>query len=93
MAAPGRTHAAAAIWLGAIAFAEYLLTNAAHVWLEASLAQRQQIQRAILPAGLPFNGREFGTAPTCLAFSRLQEIDGCGNGMASPPGFEPGFQP
>ena len=71
---------------GVLNFAEYLLTNAARVWLEASLPQRQQIQRAIFPEGLPFNGREFGTAPTCLAFNRLAESPAPENGMASLPG-------
>jgi hypothetical protein len=57
---------------GVLSFAEYLLTNAASIWLEASLHQRQQIQRAIFPEGLPFDGREFGTAVTCLAFRHLR---------------------
>ena len=71
---------------GVLGFAEYLLTNAARVWQEATLPQRQQLQRAILPQGLPFDGRGFGTAPTCLAFSHLQGIASVENGMASPPG-------
>ena len=58
---------------GVLAFAEHLLTNIGTAWLEASLAQRQQIQQAIFPEGLPFDWREFGTAPTCLAFSCLRE--------------------
>jgi hypothetical protein len=74
---------------GILNFAEYLLTNTARVWLEASLSQRQQIQRAIFPEGLPFDGRDFGTAPTCLVFNRLAESAAVGNGMASPPGFVP----
>ena len=78
---------------GVLAFAEYLLLNAGRVWQEAALTQRQQIQRAIFPNGLPFDGRQFGTAPTCLAFSNLRGNDGGTNGMASPPGFEPGFWP
>ena len=53
---------------GVLGFAEYLMTNAGRVWQEASSQQRRQIQSAIFPKGLPFNGREFGTALTCLAF-------------------------
>lgn len=78
---------------GVLNFAEYLLTNAARAWVEASLPQRQQIQRAIFPEGLPFTGREFGTAPTCLAFSRLAESPAAENGMASLTGFEPVLPP
>ena len=46
---------------GVRVFAEYLLTNIGTAWVEASLAQRQQIQRAMFPDGLPFNGQNFGT--------------------------------
>jgi hypothetical protein len=59
---------------GVLSFAEYLLTNAARVWQEATLPQRQQLQRAIFSEGLPFDGQGFGTAPTCLTFSHLQRI-------------------
>ena len=78
---------------GVLGFAEHLLTNLGRMWLEASMRQRQQIQNAVFPEGLPFNGREFGTAPTCLAFSNLPGFGVQEKGMASPPGFEPGFQP
>ena len=78
---------------GVLGFAEHLIANAARAWMEANLEQRQQIQSAIFPEGLPFDGREFGTAATCLAFMQLEKSEGSENGMASPPGFEPGFQP
>jgi hypothetical protein len=58
--------------------------NLGAVWLEASLTQRRQIQRAMFPEGLPFDGREFGTAPTCLAFCNLRATTGVEDGMASP---------
>jgi site-specific DNA recombinase len=73
---------------GVLNFAEYLMTNAARVWVEASLPQRQQIQRAIFPEGLSFDGRGFGTAVTCLAFSTFAASKVDKSGMASPPGFE-----
>ncbi len=76
---------------GVLAFAERLITNVGSIWLEATLSQRQQIQRAIFPNGIPFDGRSFGTAETCLLFKQLQVSGGVGNGLASPPGFEPGF--
>jgi site-specific DNA recombinase len=74
---------------GILAFSELLIRNVATVWLEASLSHRQALQRAIFPNGLPFDGRGFGTATTCLAFKRLGRSEGGGNGMASPTGFEP----
>jgi hypothetical protein len=73
---------------GVLGFAEHLIANAARAWMEASLEQRQQIQSAIFPEGLPFDGREFGTAPTCLAFKQLGKSEGLQNEMASPPGFD-----
>lgn len=78
---------------GVLSFAENLMANVGQVWIEATLVQRQRIQSAIFPEGLPFDGRGFGTARTCLAFMKLGGSGGSGNGMASPPGFEPGFQP
>jgi hypothetical protein len=39
---------------------------------------------------LEANGREFGTAPTCLAFMQLEKSEGAENGMASPRGLADG---
>ncbi len=78
---------------GVLGFADHLLTNAARIWLGATLDQRQQFQQAIFPEGLSFDGREFGTAATCLAFKQLPSPRDEKEGVASPPGFEPGFQP
>jgi putative transposase len=72
---------------GILGFAEHLLANAGRLWAEGALEQRQLIQRAIFPEGLPFDGREVGTGVTCLAFMRLPASDGVQNGMASPPGL------
>jgi len=71
---------------GVLGFAEHLMANTARVWMEGTLSQRQHIQVAIFPEGLPFDGLGFGTAPTCLAFKQLRESTGSENGMASPPG-------
>ena len=56
---------------GVLAFAEHLLTNAARLWMEASLDQKQRLQTVFFPEGLRFDGEEFGTAITCLAFKQL----------------------
>ena len=78
---------------GILGFAEHLVANAGRLWAEGNLEQRQMIQRAIFPEGLTFDGKEVGTGVTCLAFMQLPASDRLENGMASPPGFEPGFQP
>jgi hypothetical protein len=77
---------------GLIGFAEFILSNAARLWSESSHEQRQRLQRALFPEGLRFKDGGFGTAVTCLAFTRLQPISGQENALASPTGFEPSGQ-
>ena len=74
---------------GVLAFAEHLLTNAARLWMEASLDQKQRLQTVFFPAGLQFDGERFGTAVTCLAFKQLGPDEAVKDGMASPTGFNP----
>jgi len=69
---------------GILGFAEHLVANAARLWVEGTLEPRQMIQRAIFPAGLPFDGKVVGTGVTCLAFMQLPASCGGRNGMASP---------
>ena len=76
---------------GVLAFAEHLVSNLASIWIEASLTQRQEIQSAIFPNGLPFDGQSFGTATTCLMFNGLASFSSIKNRVASPTGFEPVF--
>jgi site-specific DNA recombinase len=71
---------------GALAFAEHLLTNAARLWMELGLDQKQQLQQVLFPEGLRFDGEQFGTAPTCLAFMQLARSVDSKDGMASPGG-------
>ena len=78
---------------GALAFAEHLLTNAARLWMELALDQKQQLQQVLFPEGLRFDGEKFGTAVTCLAFKQLAVSEGEKARLASPPGFEPGSWP
>ena len=75
---------------GVLDFAEHLLTNAGRLWMEASLDQKQRLQQVFFPEGLRFDGEEFGTAVTCLAFKQLSSDQGVEAGMVGPPGFEPG---
>ena len=78
---------------GVLAFAGHVMNNAAALWTNASADDRKALQSTLFPNGLAWDGAGFGTVTTCLAFSQLQEFSGAENDMASPPGFEPGFQP
>ena len=49
---------------GALAFSEHLMMNAARLWLEASLEQKQRLQEVLFPNGLWFDGERFGTVVT-----------------------------
>ena len=76
-----------------LAFAELTLTNASRLWTDASLDQKQRLQNVLFPEGVTFDGAGIGTTATCLAFKQLATFHAQKDGMASPPGFEPGFQP
>ena len=78
---------------GVLAFAEHVMTNADRLWMELGLDQRQQLQQVLFPEGLRFDGKRFGTAATCLPFKQLGANGELKTEVASPPGFEPGFQP
>jgi len=70
-----------------LAFAEHVVTNAARLWIELDLVQKQRLQQTLFPEGLRFVGEKFGTAATCLAFKKFDGSGGSNSGMASPPGF------
>ncbi len=57
---------------GILGFAEHVLTDAARLWTEVPLEQKQLLQGALFPEGLRFDGERFGTAVTCLAFKQLE---------------------
>ena len=75
---------------GLLDFAEHVLNNAAHLWLDASPEVKRRLQTVIFPEGLRFRDGELGTATTYLAFSHLQGIGADRKGLASPPGISPG---
>ena len=76
---------------GLLGFAEYVLTNAARLWMEATAEQRPRLQRALFPEGVRLRDGRFGTAVTCMAFTQLEAIEDRESGVASPTGFEPVF--
>ena len=49
---------------GVLGFAEHVLTNAARLWAELGIDGKQELQQALFPQGLFFDGQEFGTAVT-----------------------------
>lgn len=74
---------------GVLAFAEYVLANVARMWAEASLDQKQRLQRVLFPAGVTYGADGFGTAETSLVFQWLDEIAARKTSEVSPTGFEP----
>ena len=73
-----------------LAFAEYMLTDAARMWAEAPITHKQQLQRVFFPQGLDFDGEQFGTAVTCLAFREFGRNSDAEDSVASPTGTAQG---
>ncbi len=73
-----------------LAFAEYVLSNPGRLWGEASLEQKQRLQKVWFPRGVTYSqdGR-FGTAETSVIFRLLQALPTEKSSEASPTGFEP----
>lgn len=72
---------------GILGFAERVLTNVDRLWPEVSLEQKLQLQLALFPGGIQFDGKRFGTAVTCLAFKQLDGNSTPKSNMASPRGL------
>ncbi len=73
----------------AVNFALFAIGDASRFWLEASLEQKQRFQQSLFPEGLAFDGQEFGTARTCLAFNYLRQVSSRNSRLASRTGIEP----
>ena len=69
----GHYSVTALIGEGVLGFAEHVLTNAARLWVELGIDGKQDLQQALFPQGLSFDGQGFGTAVTCLAFKQLAD--------------------
>jgi site-specific DNA recombinase len=62
---------------GVLEFARHLLLNAARMWSEASLAQRDRLQRTLFPEGLTFHpAHGFRTGVTCSIFNEMASMVG-----------------
>jgi site-specific DNA recombinase len=58
---------------GILAFAERVLPRASDIWIQASLAQRQQLQKLFFPEGIAFDGNAIvRTPPRGSAFNWLE---------------------
>ena len=66
-----------------LGFAEHVLTNAARLWAELGIDGKQELQQALFPQGLSFDGQEFGTAVTSLAFKHFEALRLTGTAFAS----------
>ena len=70
-------------------FATSVLSDTSRFWIAAPLDQKRRFQKVLFPEGITFDGEEFGTAPTCLAFSYLREVSQPKVSLASRTGVEP----
>ena len=72
---------------GVLAFAEGTLTKIALLWTDAPVEKRRTLQNLIFPQGLAFDHAGFGTAVTCLAFTKIEESSHAETAVASPTGL------
>jgi hypothetical protein len=62
---------------GILNFAERVLPRASDLWIQASLEQRQRLQRLFFPEGVAFSGKAFDrTVVTSSLFEYLRPLDG-----------------
>jgi hypothetical protein len=59
---------------GVVAFAEHVLLNGARLWAEASLDQKQRLQRVLFPRGVTYGDGGSGTTEVSFAFRMLDAI-------------------
>ena len=72
-----------------VVFAEHVLLNAARLWQEFSLGQKQRLQQLLFPVGVTYADGEFRTVEMSPIFRMLRVIDGEREREVSPAGFEP----
>ncbi|MGE0123636.1 MAG: recombinase family protein [Vicinamibacterales bacterium] len=75
---------------GILNFAERILPRAADLWIQASLDQRQRLQRLFFPDGVAFGGKRFDrTAVTSSLFEYLRPFEGSEENLVDLTGIEP----
>jgi len=75
----------------AVNFAEYVLLNAARLWSESLLNQKQRLQQVLFPKGVQFSEGVCRTSETSLVFFDLQRERSEKECLVALPGIEPGF--
>ncbi len=76
-----------------IPLAERVLADPAGLWEQTWGKQRTALQRFLLPLGVPYDGKAFGTALTAPIFEWLRPPTGAEGKVVTPTGFEPVLQP
>ena len=75
---------------GILNFAERVLPRASDLWIQASLEQRQRLQRLFFPEGVAFSGKSFDrTVVTSSLFEYLRPLDGSNENLVDQTGIEP----
>ena len=75
---------------GILNFAERVLPRAADLWIQASLEQRQRLQRLFFPEGVAFSGKSFDrTVVTSSLFEYLRPLEGPKENLVDQTGIEP----
>jgi site-specific DNA recombinase len=77
----------------AVSFAEFVLLNAARLWAESSLTQKQRLQQAIFPSGVEFADGVYRTTETSMIFYGLEMAECAKEGLVALTGIEPVFRP
>ena len=67
----GHYSVTALIGEGVLGFAEHVLTNAARLWVELGIDGKQDLQQALFPQGLSFDGQGFGNRRNLLGFQAV----------------------
>jgi hypothetical protein len=75
---------------GILNFAERVLPRASDLWIQASLEQRQRLQRLFFPEGVAFSGKAFDrTVVTSSLFEYLRPLDASNENLVGLTGIEP----
>ena len=72
-----------------LALAEDLLGNLARLWPELPYDQKQKLQRALFPSGVPFLAGEFGTAEKCVLLKLIEDSQQPSSYLVDLSGVEP----
>jgi len=77
----------------AVSFGEFMLLNAASLWVNLSLEQKQRFQQVLFPRGVRFAGGVYRTEQTSMIFSELAVVQPKKEDLVALTGIEPVFQP